>query len=524
MEETPSRSGLRIVPPEELYADIREDGSITPTGSEDVVAVGTPDGVQYDVVGEDGKVVMRTNQKIIDDSSSQVMTMEEIEALKQSSKGSGKELVAKILESHSALDQKTAYALAKYTLRKNKKYVKRFTVLPLDVTLLAKWILHEKDARRIMEMREEILALIASWSNVHYTPSDPMMPSGEHFPRIGGGRWLVVDETAGLLTAYLAERMGLLYPSGDESPVCAGQQSDPENGGHVKKKTVLDGSELNQSAPVPESRIPSHGLPKPRPRRGPTISNNNTLTVIHALAQPNLSLLHYFSFDQFNPDPAHPLTTHLKTLSWLQLLDPEGDPACDEPSLFSPDEIATWKAGRRSNYHRKRRRWEYLKSVMDETRAGGFDGLVVASVMDPASILQQLVPLLRGAGQVVVYNPHLELLAEMADLYSTERKTAYIANPVPVPSEDFPVDPRLLLAPTIQTARAKSWQVLPGRTHPLMTGRGGADGYLFTATRVLPAEGRVEARGKGLKKRPKESEDVVVPDDKTFHFEEAGDD
>ena len=487
------------------------------------MAVGTPDGVQYDVVGEDGKVVMRTNQKIIDDSSSQVMTMEEIEALKQSSKGSGKELVAKILESHSALDQKTAYALAKYTLRKTKKYVKRFTVLPLDVAVLAKWILNEKDAGRVMEMREEILALIASWSNVHYTPSDPITPSGEQFPRIGGGRWLVVDETAGLLTAYLAERMGLLYPSGSEGADCAGQHSDPENDVHVKKETVTDGPAL-ESASVPESQIPSKDSPKPVSRRGRTTSHNNTLTIIHALAQPNLSILRYFSFDAFNPDPAHPLTTHLKMLSWLQLLDPKGDPACDEPSLFSPEEVATWKAGRRSTYHRKRRRWEHLKSVMDETHAGGFDGLIVASVMEPASILHHLVPLLRGAGQVVVYSPHLEPLAELADLYSTPRKTAYIGDPVPIPSEDFPVDPRLLLAPTIHTARAKGWQVLPGRTHPLMTGRGGADGYIFTATRVLPAEGRIEARGKALKKRRKESEEVVVPDDKSLLDEEDGDD
>jgi len=33
-----------------------------------------------------------------------------------------------------------------------------------------------------------------------------------------------------------------------------------------------------------------------------------------------------------------------------------------------------------------------------------------------------------------------------------------------------------------------------------MMGRGGAEGYLFHATRVIPAEGRVEARGKkGMK-------------------------
>jgi len=53
----------------------------------------------------------------------------------------------------------------------------------------------------------------------------------------------------------------------------------------------------------------------------------------------------------------------------------------------------------------------------------------------------------------------------------------------------------------VQSARVREWQVLPGRTHPVMTGRGGAEGYLFTATRVVPAEGRVEARGKFVRKK-----------------------
>jgi len=34
-----------------------------------------------------------------------------------------------------------------------------------------------------------------------------------------------------------------------------------------------------------------------------------------------------------------------------------------------------------------------------------------------------------------------------------------------------------------------------------MTGRGGAEGYLFTGIRVVPAEGRVEARGKFARKK-----------------------
>ena len=269
-------------------------------------------------------------------------------------------------------------------------------------------------------------------------------------------------------------------------------------------------------------------------------ANINTLTLLHTNSQPNLALLKYFGYDASSstgPSAAHPLHTHLKSLSWLQLLHPTEDASYAEPAVVAESELASWKAGKRGTYYRKRRRWERVKRVVDETRAGGFDGLIVASSLDPASVLRVCVPLLRGAGQVVVYSPVVEPLVGLMDLYSRERRTAWVmrqqqpqsngagsssvsavdgkrmkkeaVNGVSDPEaeerededEDFPLNPTLLLSPMLQTARARTWQVLSGRTHPLMTGRGGAEGYVFTATRVFPVEGKVEARGKFSKKR-----------------------
>ena len=447
-------------------------------------------------MGEDGEVIMRTNRRIIDDPNSQIMTMDEIEEMKARNTGSGKELVAKILESHSALDQKTAFALAKYTLRKTKKYLRRFTVLPLDVSNLARWMFMEKEPMKIMELREEILALIGSWSNVHYTPSSLVSSVSDETTSLGGGRWLVIDETAGLLVAYMAEKMGILHP--------------PEQDGEQMEKKVVSNQEVKAAngQNIQEGARPNNSMTYLRPRKTATPATANTITLIHAKEQPNLSLLKYFHFDAFNPSASHPLESHLKMLSWLQLLAPEDDAGYTEPELASEEVLQTWKSGKRSNYFRKRRRWERIKFVVDETRAGGFDGLIVASVMNPVSILRHTIPLLRGAAQVVVYSSSVEPLVELGDYYSTGRRTAFIQNPPDpdsMPTEDFPLNPTLLLAPTIQTARCRSWQVLPGRTHPLMTGRGGSEGYVFTATRVLPAEGKVEARGK-FKRRKVEAD------------------
>ena len=495
-----TKPALRMIPAAELYASLNDEDISTPSESETLGASKAEGGVQYDIVGEDGEVIMRTNRKIVDDSNSQILTMEEIEVLKASGTGSGKELVTKILESHSALDQKTAFALAKYTLRKTKKYLRRFTVLPLDVAMLARWIMCEKEAAKIMEMREEMLALIGSWSNVHFTPAESTSPES----KVGRGRWLVLDDKAGLLTAYMAEKMGLLHSESTEQQ-CTEEAETCSTNDSGAVGDAIDTQHEADGVPGPPTQEP-----QTRSRRNNLPSTTNTLTVLHSPSQPNLSLLRYFSFDPFNPPPSHPLTTHLKTLSWLQLLDPTADAGYTEPPLSTPEEISNWKSGKRSNYYRKRRRWERIKAIVDETRSGGFDGLVIASVMSPISVLHHLVPLLRGAAQVVVYSPHLEPLAALADCYSTARKTAFLSNPPPaedMPTEDFPVDPRLLLAPTLQTSRARAWQVLPGRTHPLMMGKGGAGGFVFTATRVLPAEGKVEARGRF--KRRKVGEEVV---------------
>ncbi|KAI4239574.1 MAG: hypothetical protein L6R40_005519 [Gallowayella cf. fulva] len=440
-----TRSGLRIVTPPELYADIQDEDVSTPAELDDDEQI-TNDGresrAQFEVVDQKGQVLLRTNRNIVDDARSQTMTMEEIEMLKAKGKGSGRDLIAKILDSHSALDQKTAFALAKYTLRKTKKYLRRFTVLPMDVPLLARWMLAEKDASKTMELREETLALIGSWSNIHFTPSQ----SAGHLDQsryFGQGRWLIIDETGGLLVAAAAEKLGVLHPP--NAPKTKGTTTDSG------KQPLDQNDDDDQLQPEQTDKWE----PKFTKRKS-HFADSNTVTLIHANSQPNLSLLRYFNFDAANPSPSHPLSHHLKTLSWLQLLHPQDDNAYTEPEIIPLEVLQTWKSGKRSNYHRKRRRWERTTSIVSDARAGGFDGLIIASFMNLTTILHQLVPLLQGAAQVVVYSPSIEPLVELADYYSTARRVAYLNDPpVPeaMPTDDFPVNPTLLLAPTVQTIR-----------------------------------------------------------------------
>ncbi|KAJ5033010.1 uncharacterized protein L3040_009595 [Drepanopeziza brunnea f. sp. 'multigermtubi'] len=512
-------SSLRIVPASELHADTiaEELAAQNPpangngTLKDDKIIIGG-DGVEFQLVGENGEVIMRSNRETIDDSARQTLTMSEIEELKREGTGAGKDLIAKLMASHLGIEEKTKFSLAKYKLLKTKKYLRRFTILPVDVPMLTRWIGEEKDAGKVLTCREEMLALVGSWANVHFSEAP------ESHPDLTGGRWLVVDETGGLLVAALAERMGILHPHEDED-------DDAEGEGEQISTTRHNDSPLAKS---------------------------NTITLIHNNAQPNLSLLRYFSYDPTASPPTHPnhpLTTHLHQISWLQLIAPDQDTTYSTPvTPLSEEELASMKSGKRGTYYRKLRRHNRVKQVVHATLEGKFDGLVVASHMDPTSILRHTVPLLRGGAQVSIYSPTIEPLVTLSDVYSTSRRTAFIQappqsfldlehlspsplttpNPSPNPhpeappktaadletaqakwpgDADFPLNPTLLLSTSVQSARSRPWQVLPGRTHPHMTGKGGAEGYLFTGTRVLPAQGRIEARGKFVRRKVVQEKD-----------------
>ncbi|PLB52169.1 putative eukaryotic translation initiation factor 3, gamma subunit [Aspergillus steynii IBT 23096] len=506
-------SSLRIIPAAEIHAE-----SLITEGEGDAEADG--DGGDEAEMNMD-EIPVRTNRETLDDNSAQRMTLEEIEALKKESGGAGREIIAKLLESHSALDQKTAFSLAKYTLRKRKKYMKRFTVLPLDVSLLTNYMLYEKDATKTLELRDELLGLLGCWGNVHYGSDSSL--DATLAPTKPNGRYLVIDDTGGLVVAAMAERMGILYPHDGEDEEEQASANEP-----LRPKTQED-AEANEAQSTANTASPQ------RPnRRSHMSARDNTITLVHANMQANLSLLKHFGYEQDNPDPTHPLFAHLKTVSWMQLLDPNADSLySQEPPVVPDSELATLKPNKRNTYYRKRNRWMRVRSVVDEVREGGYDGLVVASLTDPDSLLKHAVPLLAGSAQVSVYSPTIEPLTNLMDLYSTPRKTAFLnkkqdlkqqqssdqtqTNEFQELIEEFFLDPSLLLTPTLETSRVRHWQVLPGRTHPLMSGRGGAEGYVFHAVRVIPTQTAVHAAGNSGRKKRK----ITAPETPTATADSA---
>ncbi|CAK7198749.1 tRNA (adenine(58)-N(1))-methyltransferase non-catalytic subunit trm6 [Sporothrix eucalyptigena] len=597
-------SRLRVIPTDELYADVFADETQAAaaateaargsTGAEEGDGgdeagdgtgadfaggddAGNSTAIEYTLVDmESQAVIARSNRATINEDARQTLTSDEIEALKREGTGAGRDLIAKLLLSHAALDQKTAFSLAKYKLLKTKKYIRRFTVLPLDVYTLGNWLLGEKDVgNKIMDLRDEMVALLGCWANVHYggpdrfleppppalveeqeqeqeqvkaepveaimadaaqqengegvttaddaaaLPPPPKMLPDNIDSVLGGGRWLVVDDTGGLLVAALAERMGILTnpeteEEGEQGETAAAPPEETEAKAEDVAEEDVDGTDDVAQGTQLEHR-PKRSAKRPRDDFHVSFSLANTITLLHSNNQANLTYLKYFGYDYADPNhPPHPLNEHLLSLSWLQLLEPESDTVYSQSPPIQPDEVvAAWKPARRGNYHRKRRRWARTHHIVDTTRVGGFSGLVVATSMDLVSTLRHALPLLASGAPVAIYSPNLEPLTALADCFSVMRRTAW-SGPDPPASiqgktveeleqwpgdDDFPLNPMLLLGVTVQTSRARKWQVLPGRTHPVMTARGGAEGYIFTGWKAKPAEGRVTARGKFKKRK-----------------------
>lgn len=150
-------------------------------------------------------------------------------------------------------------------------------------------------------------------------------------------------------------------------------------------------------------------------------------------------------------------TTILKYLDWASV-DEEHDPirAPIEPEGEYRSE------GQKGRYEKRRQIIEAYERLREELFAGEWDGLLIASQYEPFSIVQCLTPYLAGSASITVYSQYLPILTE---LQSKMR---------PLPA---------YLNPSITEAWLRQYQVLPGRTHPLMN-MTGSGGYILHATHV----------------------------------------
>ncbi|KAJ1967939.1 tRNA (adenine(58)-N(1))-methyltransferase non-catalytic subunit trm6 [Dispira parvispora] len=163
---------------------------------------------------------------------------------------------------------------------------------------------------------------------------------------------------------------------------------------------------------------------------------------------PSFEILKLMNFPPETLDRLH-------YLSWNRM-------SKDEAAFFDERDTSKMDDKELRGHERRRKTYEKLLASQSLLAAGDFDALLIASQYDPVSILKELVPYVGGSRPIVVYSPSKEPLIMAAAYMKT--------------SPDF-------INPQITESWMREYQVLPGRTHPLMVMSAGG-GFLLTAIRV----------------------------------------
>lgn len=138
---------------------------------------------------EDVEDTDATNELINDGEYVQLLTLEEIEALKMSG-AHGSDIIRKQIEQHTNYSLKTEYSKEKYKKKKTAKYSKTFTVLePSIFNVCEYW--YKKDQSRVRDLRIDTLSQMLNMANVK-----------------PAGRYIAVDDASGLLVSGILDRLG----------------------------------------------------------------------------------------------------------------------------------------------------------------------------------------------------------------------------------------------------------------------------------------------------------------------------
>ncbi|PFH52253.1 hypothetical protein AMATHDRAFT_46381 [Amanita thiersii Skay4041] len=143
--------------------------------------------------------------------------------------------------------------------------------------------------------------------------------------------------------------------------------------------------------------------------------------------------------------------TVLSTLNWATA-QPGHNPIIP-PSELPPKDIRSER--QKSRLNKRKAMNAALDATRDELFRGGFDALIVSSEYEPYSIIEALFPFLAGSASIVIQCPYVQVLAELQNKLRS------------LPQYLFP---------NVTETWLRQYQVLPGRTHPMMSmsGSGGA--------------------------------------------------
>ncbi|KDR85722.1 hypothetical protein GALMADRAFT_1325199 [Galerina marginata CBS 339.88] len=175
------------------------------------------------------------------------------------------------------------------------------------------------------------------------------------------------------------------------------------------------------------------------------------ITICHTDSPPAYPIV-----GQMNFDPS--IIDVLISLNWATA---EEDYVPILPPSEAPD--GQVKSDRQKDRLNKRKAIsDLLLNTREELFSGEFESLVISTEYDPFSIIERLSPYLAGSASIVIHSPYSEVVV---DLQAKMRN---------IPQ---------FLCPTVTEAWLRRYQVLPGRTHPMMA-MSGSGGFILQAIKM----------------------------------------
>ncbi|XP_078734896.1 tRNA (adenine(58)-N(1))-methyltransferase non-catalytic subunit TRM6-like isoform X1 [Lampetra fluviatilis] len=438
------------------------------------------------------------NRNIQSDGSAQKLTRDDISALKEQGLR-GTEIVSQLVENSSTFKEKTEFSQEKYIKRKKKKYESHITVLKPNARLLAT-MYHSREPAKICHLRVDSLSQLLASGNVR-----------------ASGKTIVVESCSGLVLGAVMERMGghgtiLNVHAGAMANTTATEHFGfPEHFfarvfsvpldriGAIAQQCCDGAAASNTDAVVVSNTGAAASNNAVAASNTDAVAANNTAASNNAVAASNNAVAASNTAASNNAVAASNTATVVSTEGcWDGCVDDSGmdteAPAAgnvEQPEKDSQqaelDSIAGEQAGKRQGDVRaesetgmanvkdlksqKEVRQEERKRCADigvaELARRDADGLIIACKFQPWPILEGLLDFVSPSRPFVVFCQHREPLLEC---YTNLKERGS----------------------TVSLHLTESWlrfyQVLPNRTHPLMS-TSASGGYLLTGITVAPDAG-----------------------------------
>jgi tRNA (adenine58-N1)-methyltransferase non-catalytic subunit len=205
--------------------EISKDGKLSPftpiesdQGSIEAGEEDSFEAVQQIIHSED----QPTNQTIFDSNTSQKLSHQEILGLRDS----GKSVISELIQNSSTFEQKNSFSKVKYIQRKQKKFARWIRVLPINSRNLCNHFI-EREPQKVLDLRLDTVGQILNLANVQY-----------------GGKYLVMDDTKGLLLGAIIERCSSVKLEYQKSQVLLVHEEDCYNG-HIMRMFNFDSNQLS---------------------------------------------------------------------------------------------------------------------------------------------------------------------------------------------------------------------------------------------------------------------------------------